>query len=502
MKKSLADGLAWLEASIDLTKAKTPVAGKTAELTLAPMFELLSMLGDPHTDAPTIHVTGTNGKGSTSHCATRLLMAHGLKVGTYASPHVSAINERIQIDAEPIDDDLFAEAINDVRIAQEHLNLDLGWFSLLTAVAFRAFSDAAVDVMVLEVGMLGRFDATNVVDPAVAVVTNIGRDHTDGKDDWKQRIAWEKAGIITEKTKAVLGQIDDELLSYFEAENPQTLIRLNQDIHLVSNVVGVGGRVFDVQTPHGRYEQILVALHGKHQAVNAAVAIAAVEQFLGSQLDHDLTETALAQTTMAGRFEVIDSEPLVVVDGAHNTHGAVVAAQTLKEEFSVAQRKLLIVGMMREKDPTEMLKALEAHEYEVVIACEPSWPRALPAQQLADAARELGIVTDVVSDPVTAFEVAQDLASEQDLIFVAGSLYIVGSIRNHVLALREAEDEVAQRNKAAGLAANPSASDELEGLGEIGTEIGTDFDSEAESEIDYVETFGLLNDTPTIMRDK
>lgn len=481
----LAAGLEWLNASINLNKAKSPIAGKTKELTLAPMRELLAMLGNPHTDAPAIHVTGTNGKGSTSHCLTRLLMAHGLKVGTYASPHVSAINERIQIDAEPIDDDIFAQAIEDVRTATEHLETGHPWFNILTAVAFRVFSDAAVDVMVLEVGMLGRFDATNVVDSTVAVVTNIGRDHTDGQGDWKQRIAWEKAGIISDKSVAVLGEIEDDLMSYFTDETPRELISLNNEIRLLSNSVGVGGRVISVQTPYGRYEELLVSLHGRHQAKNATVAIAAAEQFIGSALNHELCEQALSQAAMAGRFEVIDAEPLVVVDGAHNTHGAKVAARTLKEEFAVGGRKILIVGMMREKDPTEMLTALQADKFEIVIACQPSWPRALPADELAEGARSLGLIVDVVADPVTAFDLAKDLSTDQDLIFVAGSLYIVGAIRNHVLEQRQTLKEQTLQNKAVDLGSHPGDNrEELVGLGEI--------NSKSDEEVDYVETFGLL----------
>lgn len=449
MQKSspeLRTALSWLEGYINLGKSKTaaPAAGRTKDLTLAPMYELLSLLGNPHKDAPAIHVTGTNGKGSTSHCVTKLLMAHGLKVGTYASPHVSKINERIQLDAEPISDEIFAEAINDVALAVGAIETtsqesDYGWFNLLSAVAFRVFSDAAVDVMVLEVGMLGRFDATNVVDAEIAVVTNIGRDHTDGQDDWKERIAWEKAGIITPETKCVLGPVEEELRHYFTDENPSELVQYGTDIKLVGNEIGVGGRVIDVETPRGRYEQILVSLHGKHQASNAALAIGASELFLDAALDHDATQQALATLAMRGRFEVIDKEPLVVLDGAHNEHGALVAARTLNEEFSIFGRRILIVGMMAGKDPAEMLQALQAEKYEVVICCQPSWPRAMPAAELAEAARTLGIVADIANEPITAYELAQDLSTDQDVIFVAGSLYIVGAIRNHVLDQKRAE---------------------------------------------------------------
>jgi len=430
---SLDRQLQWLNDQVNLEKQGLPSAGRTDDLSVEPMLQLLALLGDPHLDAPAIHLTGTNGKGSTAHLTSLLLREHGLRVGTYGSPHVSAINERIQIDVESISDDDLASVLEVVRLAAEQLDRRPSWFELVTAAAFRAFSDAAVDVVVLEVGMLGRYDATNVVDTAVAVVTNIDRDHTDGAVGWRDAIASEKAGIVKPGRALVMGDVDDDLHHWFIDEGPGSVQRLGEQFELASNEIGIGGRVIDVATQHDRYEAVLVALHGRHQGTNAAVAIATAESFLGSGLDHDLVEIAFAQASMAGRMEVLGSDPLIVIDGGHNTAGAAAAASTFAEAFHVFGRRILIVGMMAEKDPVEMLEALDVRSADLLICCAPDWTRAMPAADLASAARTMGLDPDVISSPGEAIEVALSLSTEGDAILVAGSLYVAGAVRNRLL---------------------------------------------------------------------
>lgn len=426
--------LRWLDSHVSLEATKLPKAGATDGLSNDRILALLRLLGDPHLDAPAIHITGTNGKGSTAHLISRILVEHGLRVGTYGSPHVSTINERIQIDAEPLSDDDFADALEVVRIAAEHGEIQASWFELLTAAAFRAFSDAAVDVMVVEVGMLGRFDATNVIDGTVAVVTNISKDHTDGAPGWREAIASEKAGIVKPGCTLVVGDLDEDLHHFFLAEEPGTVLRFGREFELTANMLGVGGRVIDVRTPRDVYEAVLVSLHGRHQGVNAATAIAASEAFLDAPLDHDLLAAAMGQAAMRGRFEVLMSDPLVVIDGAHNPHGAQTAARTFTEAFSPFGQRMLVVGMMAEKDPVVMLEALGAASFEIVICCEPDWPRAMPVARLAEAARSIGIEPEVAANPSDAIELALAQATEDDAILVAGSLYVAGSIRDRILA--------------------------------------------------------------------
>lgn len=426
--------LRWLAGQVNLEKRDLPRAGANAGLSTEPIQNLLELLGDPHLDAPAIHLTGTNGKGSTAHLISQLLREHGLRVGTYGSPHVSAINERIQIDTEPIGDDDLASTLGVIRLAAEQLDRPPTWFELVTAAGFRAFSDAAVDVMVIEVGMLGRFDATNVVNTRVAVVTNVARDHTDGAPGWQDQVASEKAGIVKPDAALVIGDLDADLHHWFEAEGPAEILRLGHEFELADNQLGVGGRVIDVVTSYGRYPEALVSLHGNHQGVNAAVAIAAAEAFLDGPLDRDHLDTALGSASLPARFEVVATNPLVVVDGAHNPDGAATAAETFASAFHAFGRRVLVVGMMAEKDPVEMLEALRADQADAVICCAPDWPRALPAAELGAAARSLGIEPDVVETPTQAIEVARTLATEADAILVAGSLYVAGAIRNHLLA--------------------------------------------------------------------
>ena len=426
--------LRWLDAQVSMEAVGLAVAGSTGVPGNHHIGELLQLLGEPHRDAPAIHITGTNGKGSTAQMTSLILREHGLRVGTYGSPHVSQINERIQIDAEPVSDELLAQSLEAVRIAAEHGEIKASWFDLITAAAFRTFSDEAVDVMVIEVGMLGRFDSTNVIDGTVSVVTNIAKDHTDGAPGWRDKVASEKAGIVKPGATLILGDVDDDLHHFFTEEKPGTVLRFGPDIELVSNGLGVGGRVIDVRTPRDVYEAVLVSLHGRHQGFNATLAIATAEAFLDGPLEREPLDAALGQAAMRGRFEVIAAEPLIVVDGGHNPEGAAAAVATLNESFHAFGQRILIVGMMDEKDPVEMLTALDAAAAEIVILCSVDWPRAMSTSKLAAAARDMGLEPEVAENPSDAIELALSFATEGDAILAAGSLYIAGAVRDRILA--------------------------------------------------------------------
>jgi len=211
------------------------------------------------------------------------------------------------------------------------------------------------------------------------------------------------------------------------------VVRFGSDIALTSNELGVGGRVIDVRTPHDVYDAVMVSLHGRHQGVNAAMAIGAAEAFLQGPLDQERLTAALGQAAMRGRFEVLAVDPLIVIDGAHNPHGARTASRTFVESFHSFGQRVLIVGMMDEKDPVEMLEALDAASAEIVICCSVDWPRAMDVVKLANAARSMGLEPEVAENPSEAIELALTYATEGDAILAAGSLYVAGAIRDRIL---------------------------------------------------------------------
>lgn len=416
-------------------EASTAVAGSVEGLKLDNMRELCSVLGDPQHDQATVHITGTNGKGSVARMVTALLGAHDLPVGTYLSPHLERINERISRNGEPIADDALARVLTDLSAIEQMLEFQPSYFELLTAAAYRWFSDEAVAAAVVEVGLLGRWDATNVVDGRVAVLTNVGRDHTDGVGDWRRRIAEEKAGIVKPGSTFVLGETDPELQSVFDATPAEAVWRRDVDFGCTANRLAVGGRMLDLRTPGASYDDVFLALHGPHQGDNAAIALAAAEAFFARPLDPDLVAEAFAAVENPGRFEVVARDPLLVLDGAHNADGAAAAAATLEEGFAVTGDRRLVVGVLSGRDPLELLHHLGAAEAVEVVCCTPDSPRALPADDLAAVVSEHGGSPRVVADVGAAVRSALDAAEPDDVVLVSGSLYTVGAARAACRAL-------------------------------------------------------------------
>ncbi len=434
MSISLDTAVAYLDRHINLEVT----AGRVDDLSLDNMHALMTALGSPNLDVPVIQVTGTNGKGSTAAMITALLAAMGLSVGTYASPHVSSITERMQHNGRDIDPDDLVALIEVLERVEPTLDHTPSWFELLTAAAYRWFADLAVDVAVIEVGKLGRFDATSVVDPAVAVITNVCYDHTDGSAGWRRDIAWEKAGITKPSSILCLGETDPELEEVFLAEQPRAVLRRGGDFDCEDNVLAVGGRQLSLRTPRSHLDEVFVSLHGAHQGDNAAIALAAAEAFLDTAIGEEVATEAFGALSLPGRFEVIGTEPLIIVDGAHNPDGAAAAVATLDDGFAVAGHRFLVAGMMAERDATWMLESLGADQAELTIVCTPPSPRGMPASELGAAANAMGLDVEVVADPAEAIARARGLATEDDLIFAAGSLYVAGAVRDAVLANPEA----------------------------------------------------------------
>jgi dihydrofolate synthase/folylpolyglutamate synthase len=393
------------------------------------MAELCRVLGDPQDQQPTVHLTGTNGKGSVARMVTALLGAHDLAVGTYTSPHLEAVNERISRNGEAISDDALAGVLSDLAGIEPLLDRAPSYFELLTAAAFRWFSDEAVAAAVVEVGLLGRWDATNVVDGIVAVLTNVGHDHTDGQGDWRRRIAEEKAGIVKEGSTFVLGETAPDLADIFAATPAEQVWRRDAEFGCRSNVLAVGGRLLDLWTPGGEYAEVFLSLHGPHQGDNAAIALASAEAFFGRPLEADLVADALGSVRNPGRFEVVQRDPLLILDGAHNREGAIAAADALAEGFAIAGDTHLVVGVLQGRDPRELLEILAAADAARVVCCTPQSPRALPAADLANIVTEIGGHVEIVDDVDDALAVALGAAVDDDLVLVTGSLYTVGAAR-------------------------------------------------------------------------
>ncbi len=425
-----AEALAYLDEHVNLEKLLAP---RTDLPSLERMQRLCAVMGDPQYAAPVIHLTGTNGKGSTAQILTRLLVAQGLTVGTYTSPHLERVNERIARDAEPIADDDFAAMIAAVADLEAVAGVRPSYFEALTAAAFRWFADVAVDVMVLEVGLLGRWDATNVADGQVAVVTNVGLDHTEYAGPTLADIAREKAGIVKPGATLVLGETDPELTPLFLAQDPGIVHQRELDFDCTENVLALGGRQLTLRTPAAAYPEVFLPLHGAYQGDNAAAALCAAEAFFEAPLAADVVAEGCAAVSMPGRFEVLHHQPLVIVDGAHNPPGAARCAEVLDDDFEPAGRRLLVVGLLRGREPVEVLEALQADRFELVVCCTPPSPRAVPADELAAGALIAGVEDPLVVDDVAAAcDRALAHAHADDALLVTGSLYTVGAARPHL----------------------------------------------------------------------
>ncbi len=417
--------MAYLDGHVDL---EALAAGRFEAPSLERMATLSALMADPQHAQPVVHITGTNGKGSTARMVTAILAAHGLTVGTYTSPDLVRVNERLSRNGQPIDDAELTEAVAGVAQVEALSGTHPSRFEILTLAALRWFADAAVDVAVVEVGMGGRWDATNVVDAVVAVVTNVGLDHTSVLGPTRADIAAEKAGIVKPGCTLVLGETDPELVRIFEGAGPAATLRRHEDFDCVANELAVGGRLIDLRTPGRTYEDIFLPLHGAHQGENAAAAAAAAEAFFARPVADDVLREALASVTAPGRFEIVGRHPLVVLDGAHNPDGCRAAAITL-EDVAPRGERILVVGANRGRSVEEMLDALGAGQARLVVACAADWAQAVPAEEIATTARAVGAEVEVVPAVVDALQRALVVASADDVVLVTGSLYVVGAAR-------------------------------------------------------------------------
>ena len=413
-------------------------AGRIHGLSLDAMRGLVTTMGEPQSDLRAIHVTGTNGKGSAVAMTAGLLTAAGLRVGEYTSPHVDNVRERLSLGGEMISEGDFGDLIESMADYAAAAPSPPSYFELLTAAALLWFSNEAVEAAVIEVGLLGRFDATNVVNAKVAVVTNIGRDHTDGRDGWRRAVAGEKAGIVVKGYPLILGEPAGDVRDLFLSEGGDPVLVRGEDFGVEGADPAVGGQVANLWSPQGRYEEVYLPVYGYRQANNAAVALAAAEVFLGGPLSHDVVVEGFANTQRPGRIEVLARRPLVVADGAHNEDAARHLAATIREVFP-GGRVILVLGVLGPHEARKIIAELARLAPEIVITCTAPSQRAVPASALAATVAEAGLEVEQVSDPVEAVRRAITLADEDDLVLIAGTFYIVSPARRALAPLSIAD---------------------------------------------------------------
>nr|WP_208393271.1 folylpolyglutamate synthase/dihydrofolate synthase family protein [Frigoribacterium faeni] len=423
------------------------VGEQAPEPRLAATRRAVELLGDPQRAYPVIHITGTNGKTSTSRMIESVLRAHGLRTGLMTSPHLVRLNERIVVDGEPISDERLVANWDDIQPYLAMVDAELGsrgeptltFFEALTVLAFACFADAPADVVVLEVGMGGEWDSTNVADGQVAVFTPIALDHQSRLGSTVEAIARTKAGIVKPAASVVSAAQMPEALAELQraAELTESSLAVEGDAFGVeSTTVAVGGQVVTIRGVAGRYDDLLLPLFGDHQAQNAAVAVAAVESFLGSgsqALDHDVLAEGLAAATSPGRLQIVANEPTILVDAAHNPHGARALAKAVDDYFQFG-RVVAVLSVLADKDAAGIVRALSGTVQQFVVTQSGS-DRSVDADELAAIA--VGVVgadrVVVETDLVSALRTARDLADEAEGdepggVVVTGSITLVGDV--------------------------------------------------------------------------
>lgn len=427
----------------ELARVEEVLESRQPETIIEPSLDrishLLTMLGDPHLAYPVIHVTGTNGKTSTSRMIERLLREMGLNTGLVTSPHLHTVTERIRFNGEPISAEKFVETYDELEPFLALVDTEsiasggpaMSYFEVLTGMAFAAFADAPVDVAIIEVGMGGTWDATNVVQPAVSVVTPIGLDHADYLGDTIEEVAKEKSGIIKNGSVAVLAPQAAsvaEILLARAVEVDAMVARQGVEFSVASRGLAVGGQVLALDGLNGTYEQILLPIYGEHQAANASMALAAVEAFFGgaNQLNENSIRAGFAGATSPGRLEVVKRSPTVIVDAAHNPHGASVLASALQESFSF-DHIIGVISVMADKDVRGVLEAIEPVMQEVVVTWNGA-PRAMQVEEITELAEQVFGSERVRSSPKlssaidTAIELADAAGTSGVGVVITGSV--------------------------------------------------------------------------------
>ena len=419
------------------------------ESRIAPSIEriaaLVDILGSPQLTYPTIHVGGTNGKTTTTRMIDALLFAHGLRTGRFTSPHLETYLERIAINGQSIDPKELIFSYNDIAayldLMDEKFEHPISFFEAITALAFVAFAEHPIDVGVIEVGMGGQWDATNVVKADVSVIMPIGFDHMEYLGNTLHEIASTKAGIIKENGFIVLAQQEPEAAKELirkAADVGADVVREGIEFSVRSRAVAVGGQLLTIQGVNETYEEIFLPLHGRHQASNAAAALVAVEAFFGDQpLDIDAVRSGFASVVSPGRCEVVHRDPTIILDAAHNPHGAKALAETLRSEFNFDEI-IAVVGVLGDKDAEGIFKELEPIVDHVIVT-QSSSERAMASSEVEKIASSVFGVDRVfeVQDLFQAIDKAisdsvRPLSEATVGIIITGSVVTVGQARTYL----------------------------------------------------------------------
>ena len=453
MSQEARDDKYWASQSdLVLAKLMLRIPENKIRPRLEPTKRAVELLGDPQRSYRVIHVTGTNGKTSTTRFIERILREHGLRTGRFTSPHLVRLNERMALDGEPVSDEQLISVYSDIEPILEFVDQELTekgenpltFFEALAVLGFAVFADAPVDVLVLEVGMGGAWDSTNVADGDVAVFTPIGLDHMDRLGNTIEEIAETKSGIIKAgalvvssaqelSVLAVLEQVSGKIAEGFKLEG--------RDFQVREFVPTDTGQLISISGLTGQYGPYAAPVFGSHQGQNLAVAVAAVEAFLGGgeiQIADDILRSAISDVSSPGRLQLIKTEPALLLDGAHNPAGAQILANALRAEFS--NKPLVgLVAVLADKDVAGLLANL-AGVFESVVITQSSSPRSMPAAELETVATQsLGQDVVTISDFELALEHAKRRASEIDgIVVVTGSITLVGDV---IKLIQEDSDE-------------------------------------------------------------
>lgn len=445
-----------VRAAETFAEAEDALLSRWPETKLEPSLDriqaFVELLGDPHRAYRAIHITGTNGKTTTARIIEAIVRALELRTGRFTSPHLEKMSERIVIDGEQLSDDDFVRAFNDVapytHLVDDSQEFPLSFFETVVGMAYAAFADAPVDVAIVEVGMGGAWDATNVIDAEVAVVTPIGLDHAQYLGDDVRDIAGEKSGIIKPGAIAVVAEQRPEVADILRRRADEvgaTLREQGVDFEISDRLPAVGGQTFTLHTPQTAYAELFLPLFGAHQAQNAACAIVAVESLLGGPVPEEPLREALAEVTSPGRLEVVRRSPTIVLDAAHNPHGAEASAAALEESFTFTTL-IGVMGVMADKDYEGVLAAFEPHLAHLVCT-QNSFERCLSAEALAVQAREIfgpdrvtvaPLLADAIEQAATLAEAGQALGDPLGAggVLVTGSVVTVGEARALLLGAR------------------------------------------------------------------
>ncbi len=411
-------------------------------LGLERITELLKMLGNPERDFPVIHIGGTNGKGSTSAMVASILHQTGKRVGLFTSPHLHSYTERIKINGREIPPADFASLLSNMIPLLTEM-VDRGFehpteFEVNTAMALLYFSRQNVDIVVLEVGLGGAIDSTNVVEPLISVITNVTMEHMEYLGNTVEKIATVKSGIIKEGRPVVTADNQPEVVNIIKeraAELKAPFYQTQQLVQIQLLETSLKGQRFNATLPQGQHlEALEIPLLGEYQLINCATALAVIyllKKHWQEEVSEEAIRSGLAQVYWPGRMEIFGDKPKILIDGAHNSAGVAVLTRALQNNFSYS-RLFLVLGMLADKEREKSVAMLAPLAFEIIIT-KPSSPRVGQWQQLAEMARSYCKRVQVVEDPKEALARARLLASSDDLICATGSLYMIADIRNSLL---------------------------------------------------------------------